>query len=316
MEAIARAPIFDHMSALADPVRCRVVLLLEGHELTVSELCDVLQMPQSSVSRHLKTLADDGWLTSRRDATSRLYSVDAEALDPGARRLWPIIRDQVGATAGAAHDARRLGGVLSRRRAKSEAFFSSAAGQWDRLRAELFGAAFHLHALVGLLPADTVVGDLGCGTGQTAEVLAPWVKQVIAVDASADMLRAARRRLKAFANVELRRGDLEALPIDDGALDAATLVLVLHHAPDPARTLASVARTLQPGGRVLIVDMLPHERVEYRQQMGHVWLGFAETQTSRLLAGAGFQDVRVHALPAEPDVKGPSLFAAAATRGA
>ncbi len=314
MEVVARAPIFDHMSALADPVRSRMVLLLEAHELTVSELCDVLQMPQSSVSRHLKMLADDGWLTSRRDATSRLYSVDAEALDPGARRLWPIIRDQVGGTAAATEDARRLRGVLSRRRAKSEAFFSSAAGQWDRLREELFGVAFHLQALVGLLPPDLVVGDLGCGTGQTTQALAPWVKQVIAVDASADMLQSARRRLKGIDNVDLRRGELEALPIDDGALDAATLFLVLHHAPEPARTLASVVRTLRRGGRILILDMLPHERVEYRQQMGHVWLGFAEKQIARLLAGAGFDQVRVHALPSEPQVKGPSLFVAGAMK--
>ena len=63
------------MTALADPTRCRMLLLLEKHELTVSELCAVLQMPQSSVSRHLKTLADDDWVASRRDGTSRFYSM-------------------------------------------------------------------------------------------------------------------------------------------------------------------------------------------------------------------------------------------------
>ena len=62
------------MTALSDPTRCRMLLLLEKHELTVSELCSVLQMPQSSVSRHLKTLADDDWVTSRRDGTSRFYT--------------------------------------------------------------------------------------------------------------------------------------------------------------------------------------------------------------------------------------------------
>ena len=79
------APILDHMTALSDPTRCRMLLLLEKHELTVSELCAVLQMPQSSVSRHLKTLADDDWVTSRRDGTSRFYSMPVDDLDPGAR---------------------------------------------------------------------------------------------------------------------------------------------------------------------------------------------------------------------------------------
>ncbi len=102
------APILDHMTALSDPTRCRMLLLLEKHELTVSELCSVLQMPQSTVSRHLKTLADDGWVTSRRDGTSRFYSMPVDDLDAGAARLWPLISEQVTSTRGAEQDERRL----------------------------------------------------------------------------------------------------------------------------------------------------------------------------------------------------------------
>ena len=93
--------ILEHMSALADPTRCRLLLLLEKHELTVTDLCAVLQSPQSSVSRHLKTLADDDWVSSRRDGTSRFYSMPLHDLDSGASRLWPLIREQVAATAAA-----------------------------------------------------------------------------------------------------------------------------------------------------------------------------------------------------------------------
>ena len=71
---------------------------------------------------------------------------------------------------------------------------------------------------------------------------------------------------------------------------------------------------LVPGGRVLAVDMQPHDREEYQQQMGHVWLGFSDKQISRFLAGAGFEDVRVRPLPPDPDAKGPALFAAVATK--
>src|ERR1051325_12085010 len=99
--------ILEHMSALSDPTRCRMLLMLEKHELTVSELCSVLQMPQSSVSRHLKTLADDNWITSRRDATSRFYTMPLDDLDSAASRLWPLIREQVASTTAAAHDERR-----------------------------------------------------------------------------------------------------------------------------------------------------------------------------------------------------------------
>jgi ArsR family transcriptional regulator len=308
------APILEHMSALSDQTRCRMLLLLERHELTVSELCTILQMPQSSVSRHLKTLADDDWVASRRDGTSRFYSMPADDLDTGAKRLWPLIREQVAGTSAASQDDRRLKGVLARRRVKSQEFFATAAGGWDRIRVELFGDTFYLWAVLGLIDPETVVGDLGCGTGQLAEVVAPYVRRVIAVDGSDDMLQAARLRLDGVRNVDLRRGDLESLPLEDSELDAAMLSLVLHYSPEPARALTEVGRVVRAGGRVLVVDMLPHEREEYQQQMGHVWLGFSEKQITRFLTGAGFGDVRVRMLPADADARGPALFAAVASK--
>jgi len=308
------APILDHMTALSDPTRCRMLLLLENHELTVSELCSVLQLPQSTVSRHLKTLADDGWVTSRRDGTSRFYTMPVVDLDAGAARLWPLISEQVTSTRGAEQDERRLRSVLSRRRAKSQEFFASAAGGWDRLRGELFGDEFFLWAVLGLIDPTLVVGDLGCGTGQLTEVVAPHVTRVISVDGSDDMLEAARERLSGATNVDIRRGELESLPIESGELDVAMLSLVLHYSPEPPRALAEVGRVVRTGGRVLVVDMLPHDREEYQQQMGHVWLGFSEGQTTRLLTGAGFENVRVRMLPVDPDAKGPALFAAMAIK--
>ncbi len=305
--------VLEHMATLADPLRCRVLLLLERHELTVTELCAVLQLPQSTVSRHLKTLADGGWVTSRRDGTSRFYGL-TQPLEASAARLWPLIREQVSTSAAAEHDDRRAKGVLEQRRSTSEAFFSKASGQWDRLRAELFGQAFHAQAALALLDPSLRVGDLGCGTGQLSALLAPHVASVVAVDGSADMLQAARARLADLDNVEVRRGALEALPIDDAQLDVAVLALVLHHLPDPARAIGEAARVLAPGGRLLLVDMLPHDRTEYQPQMGHVWLGFGEPQIRRWLDAAGFTDLRLAALPVEPSAKGPTLFRAVAVK--
>jgi ArsR family transcriptional regulator len=306
--------ILEHMTALSDPTRCRMLLLLEKHELTVTELCAILQMPQSSVSRHLKTLLDDDWVASRRDGTSRFYSMPVDDLDSGAKRLWPLIREQVAGTTAAGQDDRRLKGVLARRRAKSQEFFASAAGGWDRLRSDLFGDTFFLWGVLGLIDPSLIVGDLGCGTGQLTETVAPYVRRVISVDGSADMLEAARQRVGNARNVDLRQGELENLPIESGELDAAMLSLVLHYSPAPARALTEAGRVVRKGGRVLVVDMLPHDRQEYQLQMGHVWLGFTEKQMSKFLTGAGFGDVRVRMLPADPDAKGPALFAAVAVK--
>ena len=318
------APIFDDLTTLADATRGRMLLILERHELTVGELCAVLQLPQSTVSRHLKTLADSSWVSSRRDGTSRYYTlaldgrlrhgVGAQERDGHTRRLWSLLREQIAGTPGADQDARRLKGVLGRRQTKSEEFFASAAGQWDRLRRDLFGSASALHALAALIDPSWTVGDLGCGTGESTAALAPFVAQTIAVDRSGEMLQTARRRLRGMPGVDVRRGELEALPIADRELDAAMMLLVLHHVPDPAAVLAEASRTLKPGGRLVVCDMLPHEHEEYKQQMGHVWLGFGDDQIRRLLGAAGFGHVRIVPLPADPQAKGPSLFVASAVR--
>ena len=311
----SRAPaILDHLSALSDPTRSRILLLVDRHELTVSELCAIMQLPQSTMSRHLKALADSGWITARAEGTSNLYVMTRDELDPSARRLWLLVREQVGPTPAAVQDQRRLQAALAGRRTKSQEFFSSSAGQWDRVRDELFGERFHLAAFAALASSTWTVGDLGCGTGQVSAALAPFVERVIAVDASAAMLQAAKKRLPGFDNIDLRRGDLEALPVDDARLDAATLMLVLHHVPEPEKAIAEVARVLKPGGRLLLVDMQPHDRDSYRQQMGHVWLGFSDDHIRRILSESGFDAIRIVPLSPDPKVKGPGLFVATARR--
>jgi ubiquinone/menaquinone biosynthesis C-methylase UbiE/predicted transcriptional regulator len=306
-----RAPaILDHLTALSDPTRSRMLLLLDRHELTVSELCSIMQLPQSTASRHLKALSDSGWIAARAEGTSHLYTMTRDELDASARRLWQLVREQVGPTPAALQDHRRLQAALTEQRTKSQEFFSSSAGQWDRLRDELFGDRVHLSALAALADREWVVGDLGCGTGQVSAALAPFVGRIIAVDSSAAMLQAAKRRLAGFDNIDLRRGELETLPIDDDRLDVAALMLVLHHVPEPELAVADVARVLKPGGRVIIGDMLPHDRESYRQQMGHAWLGFSEDAMTRMLTNTGFRDIRTVPLAPEARAKGPALFVA------
>src|SRR5512145_3228953 len=116
------AAIFDDLTALADATRSRMLLVLERHELTVTELCAVLQLPQSTVSRHLKTLLDAAWVTSRREGTSRYYTLSLDARGSAARRLWALLREQVASSPAADQDARRLKTVISQRQTKSRVF--------------------------------------------------------------------------------------------------------------------------------------------------------------------------------------------------
>jgi len=233
-------------------------------------------------------------------------------MEQASRKLWHLVREQVMSSSAAANDSRRVQAVLAHRRSKSQKFFSTSAGQWDRLRVELFGSRADLLGLLGLLDESWTVGDLGCGTGQLTESIAPFVERVIAVDDSSAMLGAARRRLASMSNVEVKSGRLESLPIEDGSLDAALLFLALHYVPEPGQAIAEARRALKPGGRLLIVDMMPHDRDDLQHEMGHVWKGFSEEQIASLFESAGMTGARYHPLPPDEAAKGPSLFAAVA----
>jgi ArsR family transcriptional regulator len=302
------------MESLADPTRLRLLRLLERNELGVAALCDVLQLPQSTVSRHLKVLGDEGFVSSRPQGTNRLYRMARLAKDSPGRRLWLLAREQTEAWPTARQDGLRLERLLRRQAPAAQAFFAGAATEWDRLREEAYGRALNTTALLALLPSSWAVADLGCGTGSLAAALAPHVDRVVGVDQSAAMLKAARARTSGFENVELRKGSLLAVPIEDASVDAALLVLALSYVSEPARVLREMARVLRPGGRAVVLDVLRHDREDFQRAMGQSVPGFEAEGLGAMMNEAGLVSRASRPLAPEPGAKGPALVLATAER--
>ncbi|MEJ2204450.1 MAG: metalloregulator ArsR/SmtB family transcription factor [Gemmatimonadota bacterium] len=313
MNTTTPLPIFHHLATLRDETRTRLLALLESGEFTVSELCSALQAPQPTVSRHLKTLADDGWVVPRAEGRNRHYRLSS-TLDPASRELWQIVRQGLDGQV-YDDDAERARQVLLERRRRSAEFFAGSADRWDYLRRDLFGDRADLLPFFGLVDPAWTVGDLGTGTGGLAAVLSPFVSGVIAVDRSNAMLEEATRRLRGMGNVELRLGELEALPLSDEEIDLAVMSLVLHYTVDPRDALGEAWRVLKPGGTLLVVELRAHDRgPEYAQAMGHVWPGFEQAELGAWMQGAGFDAVHSAPLPPDPEARGPLLFVARGTR--
>jgi ArsR family transcriptional regulator len=299
------ATIHDRMGHLSQPERTRLLRLLELEELAVGEIARVVQLPQSTVSRHLKALEEDGWVVARREGTARLFALSA-TLEGTAARLWEVVREAVDGDH--PEDGLRLASVLAARTVGGHRFFGAVAERWSEVRRELFGPDTLLPALLGLLPAGLRVVDLGCGTGDALAALAPHVALAVGIDGEPAMLEQARRRLAASSHVTLVAGRLEAVPLPGGAFDAALLGLVLHHVDDPAVVLAEARRLLAPGGVVVVLDMVAHDREAFRRTMGHVSLGFSAEVLASLAADAGLVVRRRVVLPPDPTASGPALF--------
>ncbi len=300
----------EWLQLLADATRVRLLLMLEQQELSVSELCGIVQLPQSTVSRHLKLLADDGWVANRREGTNQLYRIERERWEPARLKLWDWVRDQAD-TPTTELDRQRLVQVLAER-SRSEAFFSSTAEQWDKLRIELFGEQLDSYVLAATLPAEAVVAELGCGSAPLSYLVAPHVRQVFAIDNSSAMLAAAKQRLCGVKNVQLELSSLTELTLASNCLDMAWLVLVLPYLTEPESVLTEAARVLKRNSPLILIDLLPHERAQYRQEMGHVRLGVSRDELSRWLSAAGLSLRQYRPLPPDPRAKGPALFVAVA----
>jgi ubiquinone/menaquinone biosynthesis C-methylase UbiE len=262
--------------ALADPTRLRIVALLRAMELSVGELAQVLGQSQPRVSRHVKILCDAG-VAARRKEGSWVFLVPGDTL-----RVSPLFA-AIDAWDEGDHwtvaDAARLAAVREDRALAAERYFASHAEHWDAMRS-LHVAEDEVEAALARALGGAPIGrlvDIGTGTGRMLTLFAGQATHATGIDRSPEMLRLARAKLNGAA-IELRQGDIGALPLEDGCADTVILHQVLHYLPAPEAAIAELTRILAEGGRVLIVDFASHDLEELRDRDAHARLGFSDEQ--------------------------------------
>jgi SAM-dependent methyltransferase len=279
---------------LGDEARLRLLRVLAGQRLNVTELTGVLGLAQSGVSRHLGLLKDAGLVIEERDGGFSFYR--AAAFDGPDNPLGDVLRRQFEESANdpaVRADAARLQEVL---RLRKENFDAHAGPDTRDARQLVPGRSWAAwsRALALLMPR-LKVADLGCGEGYLTIEAARWASSVIAVDRSEVVLKRARSlaRRRRVSNVMWKKGELEKLPMKDGSVDVALLSQALHHAQDPERALREAARVTKGGGRVLVLDLRSHAEEWVRAKLGDRRLGFDDDELRRLLTRAGLHDVKV-----------------------
>jgi ArsR family transcriptional regulator len=301
---------------LADPTRIRILFLLEREELAVQELMEVLEMAQSRVSRHLGILREAGLLQDRRDGTFVLYRfIPPRSSD--WREAWSLVSRSLGEDATAERDLASLARVIEARASRSRSFFDSVGPEWDALRKVWSDDLLRARALARLIPPGLRVADIGTGTGVLALELARAGLRVIAVDHSPRMLEAARSKLEQDPGLEvdLRLGDASSLPLGDGEVDAAFAHMVLQYLAAPLDAVREMARVVTPGGRVVVIDFVSHDREWMRQELGVVRLGLATDEIEASFAAAGLKAPRIEIqAPASRTADLPETFIASAER--
>ena len=276
------------LKALADATRLRILRLLYHEELNVLELCQVLDFPQPSVSRHLAVLREAGLVNVRKEGTRAYYTMREPESD---QQLFRPYLEQLGQSQHP--DLKRLEESLYQRQQAAESFAEAKAAQWDNIGKMLHNTYASLLALASMVPRGLTVADLGTGTGLLLPFLSALADRVYAVDQSAAMLRRARTRCRqaGLDNVVCLHSSVEKLGDQIPPCDALLLHFVMHQVARPPALLERLHGHLNPRGRIVIVDRVKHEDESAKETFGSLWLGFDNEQIAEWLEKAGYKIV-------------------------
>ena len=280
---------------LGDEARLRLLRVLDKDRFNVKELTGILGLAQSGVSRHLGLLKESDLVVEERDGAYSFYRLSPAIKADSQSPLWPLLQSQFEASANSPMvkaDDSRLQEVLRLRRENFDHLGPDTRDGRQLVPGRSWAA---WSRALGLLLPPLEVADLGCGEGYLTVETARWAKHVTAVDRSASVLARAKAlaERKKLTNITWKKGEIEKLPIDTGSMDVALLSQSLHHASEPTAALDEAARILKPGGRLLILDLRPHDETWVREKLGDRWFGFSDEHLTGLLTRAGFTDVRV-----------------------
>ncbi|GAA5072810.1 ArsR/SmtB family transcription factor [Lysobacter panacisoli] len=276
----------SRLKVFADATRVRLLALLEREELTVAELSAITRLAQPRVSTHLARLKEAGLVRDRRSGVSAYYRFDDAALDSAQRALWQTLREGSDDPL-LRQDAERVTDVLASR-AADQNWADSVAGDMERHYSPgRTWEAMARSALPLLEPGDVL--DVASGDGVLAELMAPHSHRYVCLDSSTKVVLAASERLRKLKNVEVREGDMHALPFADAHFDLAVLMHALTYAEHPAQAVAEAARVLRPGGRLLLTSLARHEHRSVVEAYGHVNMGFTEKELVKFAGKAGLE---------------------------
>lgn len=285
---MASGQTVEMLRAAGEPTRLRILSLLGSEELSVLELCRILDQSQPRVSRHLKLLAEAGLVERFPDGAWVFYRLVAAG--PGRQLVDSALDLTDDADPILRRDGDRLAAVESERSAEAAAYFARNAARWDEIRS--LYAEGDVEAAVQMAAGQERIGrlvDLGAGTGRMLTLLGAKADRALGLDLSQQMLNIARVNVSeaGLAGCELRHGDIFATGLPEGCADLVTVHQVLHYLGDPAAAVQEAGRLVSPGGRLLIVDFAPHTHEFLRTQHQHRRLGFSDEEMLRWMEAAG-----------------------------
>ncbi|MCZ4272565.1 metalloregulator ArsR/SmtB family transcription factor [Maritalea porphyrae] len=270
----------DILRAAGEITRLRLLSLLAAGELSVKDLTEILDQSQPRVSRHLRLLTESGLVSRHAEGAWAFFRLSDEA---NAAVLVQHLLEQLDASDPVLQaDVLRLEAVRRDHQMRAATYFSKVARDWDRVRSLHAPESAVEAAIVDMMKGTSVEMfiDLGTGTGRMLELLDGHFKKGVGIDSSREMISVARSKFERSGqkSVFVRLGDIAQLDEYSASADITMLHQVLHHFLDPGKALLNARQTLKPGGKIVVVDFMPHKLEFLREEQAHKRLGLSHEQ--------------------------------------
>jgi ArsR family transcriptional regulator len=287
-----RAP-WDLLKLFADPTRLRIINLLLQEELSVAELQEILDMGQSRISSHLSLIRKNDIVIDRKEGKKTFYAISPDAYK-NYHAIIQLVQDSMKEVPEGIEDLDNLKRIIEKRKQTTEIYFNSVAGRLNKSYCP--GRSWEAigHFLFQIVPR-VVIADLGSGDGMISHLLAKQAEKVYCIDNSAKMVEVGSEIAEKnnLSNVHYKLGDMEDVPLASNSVDIAIMSQALHHTPHPSKAINEAYRILNPGGKLIVIDLLEHQFDKARELYADLWLGFTENKIHNLLKDNGFKQIQV-----------------------
>ncbi len=276
--------------ALADEIRLRILRILLRGPFHVNEILSITGLKQSNISHHLKILSEGDVVSKKKEGSLIYYQLNNMLEQNGMKHIIKLIENQQQNIIHFQEDMARLQTVLEKRKKQAEYFFNSVGSDLDQIQSDLFQNIYSIEQTMELFDQSlNSIIDIGCGTGRNLPFLAEYAKKVIGLDSSPKMLQLSEHLCqKNYLNYELKQGDFQHIPVEDGSVEGVFMNMVLHHSSEPYKTLKEIGRILCPKGKLLLIDLLNHQDEGMRERYADIWLGFSMEEIKGWLDKLGF----------------------------
>ncbi|MBD3649392.1 MAG: metalloregulator ArsR/SmtB family transcription factor [Pseudomonadales bacterium] len=280
-QSVDHAKLLGLCKASADALRLDILRVLSVESFGVMELCRIFDTAQPGMSHHLKVLSSAGLVQARREGNSIFYRRAIISADDPLSHFIEHLYDSIDRIPLDNAIEKQVQAVHRERARSSREFFEKNAARFKEnqdLIAEFDHYAGCVNDLISneQVPATSRVIEIGPGNSDLILMLADHFDEILAIDNSPEMLNQAREKVNSanVDNVTFLQGELDDLAAEGTHADMITLNMVLHHIASPIKIFEGAHRVLNRDGRLLIIDLCPHNQDWARDICGDLWLGF------------------------------------------